>query len=221
MAKIKVARKSTFIDMTAMCDVAFLLLTFFILTTKFRPTEVAEISIPASTAQIPVPDNNILLIQVNKDGQVYMGVDDQNTRNRVLGKIQSEFGLTFNQNQANVFKLMDAFGVPVKQLPGLLSLSSEQRAKTKQSGISLEVVPPNQSEFMRLVDMYRFANEELRLEDGRPTEDRLKIAIKADKEADYEVVNEVISQLQFKKVNKFNLITSSRGAGEPSSSDKE
>jgi biopolymer transport protein ExbD len=216
MAKIKVARKSTFIDMTAMCDVAFLLLTFFILTTKFRPTEVAEISIPASTAQIPVPDNNILLIQINKDGQVYMGVDDQNTRKRALSKIQSEFGVQFNQKQEDVFKLMDAFGLPIAQLPGLLSMSSDERAKTKQSGMSLDVVPPNQSEFMRLVEIYRFANEELRIEDGRPPEDRLKIAVKADKEADYELVNEVIAQLQFKKVNKFNLITSSRGAGEPS-----
>lgn len=216
MAKIKVARKSTAIDMTAMCDVAFLLLTFFILTTKFRPSEVAEISIPASTAQIPVPDNNILLIQVNKEGQVYMGVDDQNTRNRALPKIQAEFGVQFTEAQAKVFRLLDAFGLPINQLPGLLAMESNDRAKAKQAGLSLEVVPPNQSEFMRLVEIYRFANEEQRIEDGRPPEDRMKIAIKADKDADYEVVNEVIAQLQFKKINKFNLITSSRGAGDPS-----
>ena len=34
MPRVKVARKSTAIDMTAMCDVAFLLLTFFILSAK-------------------------------------------------------------------------------------------------------------------------------------------------------------------------------------------
>jgi biopolymer transport protein ExbD len=34
MPKIKVKRKGTWIDMTAMTDVAFLLLTFFMLTAK-------------------------------------------------------------------------------------------------------------------------------------------------------------------------------------------
>ena len=36
MSRIKIPRKSTAIDMTAMCDVAFLLLTFFILTAKLK-----------------------------------------------------------------------------------------------------------------------------------------------------------------------------------------
>ena len=216
MAKIKVARKSTAIDMTAMCDVAFLLLTFFILTTKFRPSEVAEISIPASTAQVAVPDRNILLIQVNKEGQVYVGVDDQNTRLSLLTKLQERYNLKLNADQVNAFRLLDAFGVPIAQLPQLLSLSNDERARSKQPGISLEVVPPKQSEFMDLVQLIRQSNEEIRVREGRPSSDIMRIAIKADKEADYEAVNEVIAQLQQKKVNKFNLITSARGSGEAS-----
>ena len=35
MPKVKIPRKSTAVDMTAMCDVAFLLLTFFMLTSNF------------------------------------------------------------------------------------------------------------------------------------------------------------------------------------------
>jgi biopolymer transport protein ExbD len=216
MAKIKVARKSTFIDMTAMCDVAFLLLTFFILTTKFRPSEVAEISIPASTAQISVPDRNILLIQVNKEGQVYLGVDDQNTRLSLLSKLQERYNLKLNDDQVNSFRLLDAFGVPIGQLPQFLSMSNDQRARSKQPGISMEVVPPKQSEFMDLVQLIRQSNEEIRVREGRPSSEIMRIAIKADKEADYEAVNEVIAQLQQKKVNKFNLITTARGSGEES-----
>ena len=216
MAKIKVARKSTAIDMTAMCDVAFLLLTFFILTTKFRPNEVAEISIPASTAQTKLPERNILLIQVNKDGQVFMGVDDQNTRLRLLDKLKERYSLNLTPAQTNAFRLLDAFGVPMSQLPQLLSMSNDDRSRSKQPGISLEVVPPKQSEFMDLVQLIRQSNEEIRVTEGRPPSDIMKIAIKADKEADYEAVNEVIAQLQQKKVNKFNLITSARGSGEAS-----
>lgn len=216
MAKIKVARKSTAIDMTAMCDVAFLLLTFFILTTKFRPNEVAEISIPASTAQVAVTDRNILLIQVNKDGQVFVGVDDQNTRLSLLTKLQERYSLKLTNEQINAFRLLDAFGVPIAQLPQLLSMSNDERARTKQPGVSLEVVPPKQSEFMDLVQLIRQSNEEIRVREGRPSSEIMKIAIKCDKEADYEAVNEVIAQLQQKKVNKFNLITSARGSGEES-----
>ena len=216
MAKIKVARKSTAIDMTAMCDVAFLLLTFFILTTKFRPNEVAEVNIPASTAQTKLPDRNILLIQVNKAGQVFLGVDDQNTRLKLLGKLQERYSLKLNEKQVNAFRLLDAFGVPMAQLPALLTMSNDERARSKQAGISLEVVPPKQSEFMDLVQLIRQSNEEIRVAEGRPSNEIMKIAIKADKDADYEAVNEVIAQLQQKKVNKFNLITSARGSGEVS-----
>ena len=39
MAKVKMSKKATSIDMTAMCDVAFLLLTFFILTATAKMPE--------------------------------------------------------------------------------------------------------------------------------------------------------------------------------------
>ena len=67
---------------------------------------------------------------------------------------------------------------------------------------------------MDLVQLIRQSNEEIRVREGRPSSEIMRIAIKADKDADYEAVNEVIAQLQQKKVNKFNLITSARGSGE-------
>ena len=47
MGRAKLPRKSTNIDMTAMCDVAFLLLSFFILTTKFKPAEAIAVETPS------------------------------------------------------------------------------------------------------------------------------------------------------------------------------
>ena len=64
MPKVKMKKHNITMDMTAMCDVAFLLLTFFILTTKFKPNEPVQVEIPGSTAQIPIPDKDILMISV-------------------------------------------------------------------------------------------------------------------------------------------------------------
>lgn len=200
MAKAKIARKSTAIDMTAMCDVAFLLLTFFMLTTKFRPQELAQINIPASTAQIPIPDANILMIQVSEQGKVFFGVDDQNTRESLLAKLKERYNLpAFTTDQVDAFKLMDAFGMPVEQLPQFLSMKSEQRNTMIQPGILMD---STNNQLGELVLAARQSNPELR------------IAIKADASTDYEKVNKVIQTLQERKVNKFNLITSARGSGE-------
>jgi biopolymer transport protein ExbD len=202
MSKAKIPRKSTAIDMTAMCDVAFLLLSFFILTTKFKPNEQVQVNIPSSTAQIPLPDKDILLITVDTKGAVYVGVDDQNTRLAWLDKIADRYKFTVNGSMQQAFKTMDNFGVPASNLKQLLTMAPEERAKVKQPGVSLEVVPPAPSEFMDFVLFARQSNPNLR------------IAVKCDKETSYEAVNEVIAQLQEKKVNKFNLITAGRGSAQ-------
>jgi biopolymer transport protein ExbD len=44
----KKGRINIFIDMTPMVDVTFLLLTFFMLTTQFRPPQEAEVILPFS-----------------------------------------------------------------------------------------------------------------------------------------------------------------------------
>ena len=43
MARIKPKRHGVVTDMTAMCDVTFLLLTFFIMTTQFKKPDVEQI----------------------------------------------------------------------------------------------------------------------------------------------------------------------------------
>lgn len=200
MSKAKIARKSTAIDMTAMCDVAFLLLTFFILTTKFRPQELATINIPASTAQIPIPDENILLLQVTEKGKVFMGVDDQNTREEWLFKIKERYQLPeFTPDQVAGFKKMDAFGLPAEQLPQVLNMTHEELANMQQPGILTDSL---NNQLGDLVQLALQSNPDLR------------IAVKADASTDYDKVNKVIQALQANKVSKFNLITAAKSSGE-------
>ncbi len=94
MPKVKVKRASSAVDMTAMCDVAFLLLTFFILTAQFRAQDAATIETPSSISGIKVPDKDIMTIALDKDGKVYFGIDNQQHRLAMLDNIASEKGIS-------------------------------------------------------------------------------------------------------------------------------
>lgn len=198
MSKVKVKRQSAFIDMTAMCDVGFLLLTFFILTSKFRPNEATQVDIPASRAQIPLPAKDIMLITVAPDGKIFFGVDDQNTRLSMLSKIAEKWNFKVTAAQQQRFLLTDQFGVPMAQLPQLLDLRPEEIAKFKQPGITAT------DSINELTDLIQFA---------RLSNPGLRIAIKADKDAKYENVNKVIETLRERKINRFNLITTAKAGG--------
>jgi biopolymer transport protein ExbD len=86
MPKIKKGRIAIRIDMTPLVDVAFLLLTFFMMTTQFTPPEQVKIEVPSSHSAIKLPDSNVMTIYVNKDGGIYMGVDGQELMARLFGQ---------------------------------------------------------------------------------------------------------------------------------------
>ena len=73
-------------DMTPMVDVAFLLLTFFMLTTQFRPPTEVEVVLPDSHSAIKLPESDVITVSVAKDGRIFMGVDSQMLRARLFGE---------------------------------------------------------------------------------------------------------------------------------------
>ena len=85
MPKHKKKRLGTRIDMTPMVDVALLLLTFFMMTTQFKPPEDVEVIIPASHSQIKLPESHIMMVYVNREGKIYLGVDAQGLMERLFG----------------------------------------------------------------------------------------------------------------------------------------
>lgn len=86
MPKLKKGRVAVRVDMTPMVDVAFLLLTFFMLTTQFTPPEQVKIEVPVSHSAIKLPDSNILTVYVDKDSKIFMGVDSQNLMVKLFGE---------------------------------------------------------------------------------------------------------------------------------------
>ena len=100
MPKVKKGRINVRIDMTPLVDVAFLLLTFFMMTTQFHPAEQVKIEVPSSHSAIKLPDSNVMTIYVDTLGQIYMGVDSQNLMAKLFGeqaKLKREVQVNFSQ----------------------------------------------------------------------------------------------------------------------------
>jgi biopolymer transport protein ExbD len=215
MPKIKMKKQSITMDMTAMCDVAFLLLTFFILTTKFRPNEPVQVEIPSSTAQIPIPEKDILLISADKEGRIFFGVDDQNTRAAILDKIATEFGFAdqLTADMQRRFTLLDQFGVPLEKLPQLLKMDPAELANFRQEGLR---VNPDAKLLATNVGANDTAKNDLGklIVYARTINPELRIAIKADKIAEYGKIDDVIETLRKTNSNRFNLITSAKAGAE-------
>ena len=192
MGKVKVNRSSTSIDMTPMVDLAFLLVTFFMLTTKFAPEEPLAVDMPTSVSEIKLPETDILTISISKDGVVFFNMDGKYNRESLIVKMGEKYGIQFSEDEKHSFSLLSSLGVPVGNLKQFLSMDAEQRKSVKQPGI------PCDSLNNELADWILFS---------RVTNPKVRIAIKGDRDAHYPAVKNVLSTLIEKKVNRFNLIT--------------
>ena len=197
MSKVKVARKSTRIDMTAMSDVTVLLLTFFMLTSTFVKNEPVKVVTPGSVSEIKVPEKDVLNILVDKTGKVFMSMDNQLDLESVLTGMTDVYGVSLNGEQTKKFVKDPMFGVPMDQLSGYLSQSpSQMQGSIGKLGIPTDSVGGKKSEFQNWVDQAVQNN------------DKIKIAIKADANTPYKVVKKVMSELQDMNQNRYYLITS-------------
>ena len=201
MARIKAKRTNATIDMTAMCDVSFLLLTFFILTATARQPEPLPVDMPASTVQIPVPDSDIGTVTVG-DGKVFFGVTGQQIRVEMLNRISEKYGVSFTEEEKQRFSLIDGFGVPVERLKQLIAMNSSERLESDlQIGIPTDSANNQLREWIYAA---RYAAKDVNNVD-------LRISIKGDAQEEYPSVKRVIDILQDQDVNKFSLITNLRG----------
>lgn len=80
MKKAKKKRIPIKIDMTPMVDVAFLLLTFFMMTAQFKEPESVEVQLPESHSAFKLPERDVMVITVEKDGTIHLGMDDPKVR---------------------------------------------------------------------------------------------------------------------------------------------
>ncbi len=195
MPKVKVKRKSTFIDMTAMSDVTVLLLTFFMLTSTFVKKEPVQVITPGSVSEIKIPETDILTVLVEPSGKIFMSLDKQENQRQALRRVGEDFNMTFTDEELYKFSLLPSFGAPIDKMKGFLALEGEQQDKLlKELGIPNDTTANNQ--FKRWVKYAKEINPNLR------------IAIKADATTPYPIIKEVMGSLQDIRENRYNLITS-------------
>ena len=194
MSKIKVPKKSTRIDMTAMSDVTVLLLTFFMLTSTFVQKEPVQVTTPGSVSEIKIPESNILQILIDPTGKVFLSLDKQGDMVETLTSVGRDMGVDFTPQEIQKFKVQKTFGVPIKDMKAYLAMTSANQDKILPSmGIPTD---STDNQFKVWVKNARIANPDLR------------IAIKADQNTPYKVIKSVMTSLQDLRENRYNLITS-------------
>ena len=180
------------LDMNPMVDLAFLLVTFFMLTTTFKTEEAVSIETPSSTSEIKIPEKNIGVISVSEDGRVFYGIDGKFTRQRLLNLMGGRYGVEFTDEEIAAFSLIPSIGVDISQLKQLLNLPPIDRGRFEQNGIPMDSLD---NQFLEWVIHSRMVNPGMRF------------AIKGDESTSYPIMKEVIDILVDNKITRFNLIT--------------
>ena len=192
MGRAKLPRKSTNIDMTAMCDVAFLLLSFFILTTKFKPAEAIAVTTPNSVAAKVAETKDVVLITIDKDGKVFLSMDDESKKEVMANTLNTTKNLNLN---VQAFKKAGFYGAPFSGLSAFLAIPEEARKGNSLPGIpSLDSTHNEIKEWMALV-LSAYAGQ------------KVNIQLKGDNASKYPAFKSVIDAFKKNDILKFQMIT--------------
>ena len=197
MPKVKIPRKSTTIDMTAMCDVAFLLLSFFILATKQKPPEVLTVKTPTSVSAKAAPDKSIL-ITMTKDGKVFLMMGDDTKKAAIVDDFNTTRNLQLSPAQLAKLKKAEYIGLPVGMLKSALDANKEIPAN-QMPGIPVDSTNNELSYWIKSV------TNAYKGEDMRKLQDM--ILVKGDGEALYPIFKNVKEAFKANELFKFRIVT--------------
>ena len=193
MARGKIKKGSTHVDMTAMCDVAFLLLTFFILAAKFKPSEAIVVVPPSSVSNKHAPQKDYFNVTIDKNNKVFLDMDD-NMKTEVLEDVAKQRNLTFSPEDIAAFQKASFVGVPLRQLNEFTRLTPIQLTKTKLDGVPYDST--NNELLTWITAAYNVSQ-------GK----KVNFLIKGDNTSKYTTFKAVISAFKKNEIFKYNLVT--------------
>jgi biopolymer transport protein ExbD len=200
MGRAKLPRKSTNIDMTAMCDVAFLLLSFFILATKFKPPEALTVVTPSSVSTKTAPEKDVVMVIIDKDGKVYLSVSEANQteKKEMIDAINTSKNLNLSDAEKNNFvRIPNAYiGAPFSQLKSYLDKDPASLQNVVKPGI-----PAVDSTNNEMIDWFKAAADAFQ---GK----KMNVLVKGDDASKYPSLQGVIIALKKNDLMKFQVVTS-------------
>ncbi len=200
MGRAKLPRKSTNIDMTAMCDVAFLLLSFFILATKQKPPEAITVTAPSSVSSKAAPEKSIL-ITLTKEGKVFLLLGDETKKADILRDINTTRGLGLSDAELKKLGKLGFIGMPLGAIKGMLAI--DQAIPPEK----LEGIPVKDTLNNEMVDWLRSINNAYAGGSQRALEEI--ILIKGDNLAKYPIFKDIKYALKKNNMFKFRIVTNS------------
>ena len=203
MPSVKIAKKSTDTDMTPFVDIAFLILSFFIMATKFKPPEPVEITTPNSVSAGELPQNDAVMVSIDAEDRVFFSVLSEKSVEK-FDQIIQEINKTNNLNLSDAemanFRKTIMVGVPLSKLQSLLRVPADQQKSVQQEGIP--VLDSATNELVRWIAASKnaFAGQ------------KLTFLIKGDSKSKYPTFEAVVSALKRNEEFKYNLVTSPEDA---------
>lgn len=197
MGRAKLPRKSTNIDMTAMCDVAFLLLSFFILATKAKPAEAIKVTPPNSVASKKAPPKDLVIVTIDKSGKVFISMDEKSQKAKVAQYMQQ-----INPSvDAGKFTEASFWGSSIAGINTFLSLPESQRIGDALTGIPVDTTK-GANEMIQWMGCIQKAY----------LGSKLNLLLKGDNDAKYPAFKAVIESFKKNELLKFQMITNSESA---------
>lgn len=204
MPSVKIPKKSTATDMTPFVDVAFLILSFFMLATKFKPPAAVTINTPHSVSADKLKEENAVLIEFDSTGKVYFTMNvkkasDNGLKLDLIREVNKNRNLGLTDAEMQNFARYSTVGSPFSQIKSLLALPKDQRDKVKQPGIPVD---STNNELTTWIGAAKLAFQ------GQ----QMFYMIKGDNNATYPTFKGVISALKANDELKYKLITDPKSA---------
>lgn len=215
MPKLKIPKSSPAIDMTPMVDLAFLLVTFFMLAASFRPSEPVTVETPSSISDKVIPEN-MIMVTVASDGKVYFNLTGAEARREALTNMMGLYKVSLTEEQIEKFSLMSTFGCSMKELSAYLDLSGDSRKEFQTKGVPLDSLDNQLKNWISYSNVAALNSGQTAYNEAKrkglspeANDFKPKFIIRADGKAIYKKAEEVIDVFRELNLNNLSFVTSS------------